>query len=171
VSPIELAGLLVVTTGRVSAAIFAAALAVPVLWRRTARWSPWWLGAFAAVHTMHFAAVAWLTVLTGGGGLFPGGRSLTDVGGWPALLAIYALFYLLVSIGIGARARPGHRGLRIADRVATTFIALMFVATYTPLIAASWWFAAPSIGVIAALVVYAFGDRARTWRCLVRAPA
>jgi AcrR family transcriptional regulator len=132
-------------TARLSALLFAGALAVPVLTGRPARAL---YPAFLIAHTVHFGFVAALAVVGGGAGLFPGGRSLEDVGGWPTLAAIATLFY---AAALGGLAR-GPSGWRRGGHAAAAFIGFMFVATYLPLVERSAWYALP-----AAIVTLAVG--------------
>ncbi|MGH6950255.1 MAG: hypothetical protein ACREH4_05255 [Vitreimonas sp.] len=109
-----------------------------------------WL-AFLASQTVHFAFVVWFVTETGGVNLFPGGRSLQDVGGWPTIFAIFALFYTLAAARlIGAHAAANDLA-RLADGIGTGAIGLFFLATYIPLIARSSVFAAPVVAILAAL--------------------
>lgn len=48
------------------------------------------LRRLAAASAAHFVAVSRFAHATNGGNLFPGGRSLDDMGGWPTVLAVYA---------------------------------------------------------------------------------
>jgi hypothetical protein len=81
-------------------------------------------------HAAHFAAVTRYAVRTGGQNLFPGGRSMQDVGGWPTVLGIYALFAGLAVIGRAAEtASPTDRS-RTLGKAANTVIGAMFVGTY-----------------------------------------
>lgn len=77
-------------TARISALSFAAALG-------TAAASPTWVRpsqalylAFLGSHTIHFGFVVWLAQVTGGAKMFPGGRDVGEVGGLPAVFAIFA---------------------------------------------------------------------------------
>lgn len=66
---------LVVGTGRLSAALFVAALLGAGAGYRAV---PLWL-AFVAAHTVHFSFVAWLAAASDG-------ANLRDIGGWPTAL-------------------------------------------------------------------------------------
>ena len=67
-------------TARTSALLFAAAQATSALGPRAAQASRTLYVAFMAAHAVHFAVVARYAVVNGGRDLFPGGRSLHDVG-------------------------------------------------------------------------------------------
>ena len=59
-------------------------------------------------------------MVTGGRGLFPGGRSMNDVGGWPTVAGIYTFFAGLAFTGWATRApaaMSNHR-MRLAGRTA-----------------------------------------------------
>ena len=70
-------------TGRTSAVLFAAAQFSQALRLPSAgAWRPLYLG-FVAAHAVHFTAVTRYAAMTNGRNLFPGGRDMNDVGGWP----------------------------------------------------------------------------------------
>jgi len=141
-------------TARSSAMLFAAAQTAQALGPRTARaWRPLYLG-FMAAHATHFTVVARYARITGGRALFPGGRSLNDVGGWPTMAAIYALFAGLATTGwaAGASAATSRRGIRIAGPVATGIIGAMFAGTYLGQLPRSGWNAVPAAIVAGAVV-------------------
>jgi hypothetical protein len=140
-------------TARSSALLFAAAQATRAL-RPTAvgAWRSLYLG-FMAAHATHFAVVARYARVTGGRALFPGGRNLDDVGGWPTVAAIYTLFSGLAVAGGAGGAFPATRqGPHLASRVATGIIGAMFVGTYAGQLPRSAWYAAPAITVGAAVI-------------------
>lgn len=133
-------------TARLSALLFAAAEAAPALGSNTARWSRRLYPAFMLAHAAHFAAVSRYAMVTGGRDLFPRGRSMTDVGGWPTVLGIYVLFSVLAVAG-WAGIEPGvpsRPKIRIVGRAATGLIAAMFVGTYLGQTARSKWSAVPA---------------------------
>jgi hypothetical protein len=142
-------------TARSSAMLFAAAQATEALGPPATRaWRPLYLG-FMAAHATHFTLVAKYAKLTGGrAALFPGGRNLNDVGGWPTMAAIYALFAGLATTGWAARASAAtsRRGLRIAGPVATGIIGAMFVGTYLGQLPRSGWSAVPAAIVAGAVL-------------------
>jgi hypothetical protein len=86
--------------------------------------------AFMAAHAAHFSVVARYAVRTGGRNLFPGGRSMQDVGGWPTLLGIYSLFAGLAIIGRAAETTSPSDRSRTLGRTANTVIGAMFLGTY-----------------------------------------
>ena len=133
-------------TARSSALLFAAAQATSALGERAAwAWKPLYVG-FVTAHAAHFTVVARYAKVTGGRGLFPGGRSMNEVGGWPTVAGIYTLFAGLVFTGWAAgppaaRAKPA---MRIAGRAATGLIGAMFVGTYFGQVSQSKWYAVPA---------------------------
>jgi uncharacterized membrane protein YeaQ/YmgE (transglycosylase-associated protein family) len=141
-------------TARSSAMLFAAAQATQVLGPRAAHaWRPLYLG-FMAAHATHFAVVARYAKITGGRALFPGGRNLNDVGGWPTVAAIYTLFAGLAATGwaAGASSSTSGRRLGIAGRVATGTIGAMFAGTYLGQLPRSRWNAVPAVIVASAVI-------------------
>jgi hypothetical protein len=140
-------------TARSSALLFAGAHMAHALGPRTARaWPPLYLG-FLAAHGTHFAVVARYAKVTGGRALFPGGRNLDDVGGWPTVAAIYAAFAGLALTGwaSGGPLAARRSGVRIAGRVAKGVIGAMFVGTYLGQLPRSAWNAVPASLVGAAV--------------------
>ena len=138
-------------TARLSAVLFAFSLIVPALSGHRGH-SGRLQVAFILAHTLHFAFVAWLAGVSGGAGMFPGGRSVAEVGGWPVVLAIFALFYAVAFIALTARrAGAAQKRLRTAGKLATVFIGFMFVATYLPLVTRSGWYALLALLVTAAV--------------------
>lgn len=154
-----------VWSARLSAGLFTAALLAPLaLGRRTVAPFP----AFVGAHTVHFGLVIAVAAETGGAGMFPGGRSLAEVGGWPTLLAIVALFYLLALASFLER-RPGGApslAVRRLGRFSTGFLAFMFVATYLPLAARSPWYGLFAAVIFAAAALDLAAPRLRSVRCL-----
>jgi hypothetical protein len=148
-------------TARSSALLFAAAQATSALGERAA-WAskPLYVG-FMTAHAAHFTVVARYAKVTGGRGLFPGGRSMNQVGGWPTVAGIYTLFAGLVFAGWGgtpaARAKPA---MRIAGRAATGLIGAMFVGTYFGQLSQSKWYAVPAVLVGTAEIASVLARRA-----------
>ncbi|HET9777959.1 MAG TPA: hypothetical protein VFP81_01610 [Propionibacteriaceae bacterium] len=141
-------------TARSSAMLFAAAQATQALGPPAARaWRPLYLG-FMAAHATHFTVVAKYAKLTGGRALFPGGRNLNDVGGWPTMAAIYALFAGLATTGwaAGASTATSSRRVGTAGRVATGIIGAMFAGTYLGQLPRSGWNAVPASIVAGAVL-------------------
>ena len=133
-------------TARSSALLFAAAQATPALeGALRGRRGRLYLG-FMAAHAAHFTVVARYAKVTGGRGLFPGGRSMKDVGGWPTVAGIYTFFAGLAVTGWatgGPAAMSKHR-MRVAGRTATGLIGAMFFGTYIGQVSQSRWYALPA---------------------------
>jgi hypothetical protein len=147
-------------TARMSAAAFVVALAAPAFSRAAARHRALLFALFAALHTVHFALVAFFATAHPDASIFPGGRSAEDVGGWPAIAGIALLFHTLVALAAyGPFAR--RAALRAGGRFAVAFLAFMFVATYLPLTVRSPWYALGAALVAIAACVDLFGDRLR----------
>jgi len=138
---------------RASALLFAAAQAAPALGSHIGRASrPLYLG-FVAAHATHFTLVARYAHVTGGRDLFPGGRSMNEVGGWPTVLAIDTVFAGLAVTGwagMSQRTRPPWH--RAAGCAATGLIGALFVGTFLGQLARSPWYALPATVVSAAVM-------------------
>lgn len=155
-------------TARGSALLFAAAQAAPAFGPRAAGASrPLYLG-FMAAHAVHFSVVARYAMVTGGRGLFPGGRSMNDVGGWPTVAGIYTFFAGLAGTGwaAGTPTATGKPRMQVAGRAATGLIGAMFVGTYLGQLSQSRWYAVPAAlvgtAVTANVVARYRGGAART---------
>jgi hypothetical protein len=157
-------------TARTSAMLFALALLAPTLSMRRPLMP--YVG-FMVAHTIHFSFVVWLAVVTGGARMFPGGRDVADVGGWPAVFGVFSFFYVLASLGLLARhrGRDAGRALRFGGRFASTFLGYMFVSTYVPLMTRSPWFAVPAAVITMAVLVDLLGERLRRISCIRGAAA
>lgn len=141
-------------TARASALLFSAAQVAPHLGTEAARGSASSLyRAFLVAHTLHFAAVTRYAVLTGGRSLFPGGRGLQEVGGWPVMAGIFAVFGVLAAAGVDPAAPDGGQG-RTRAIAARVVIGVMFTGTYLGQTRRSRWYAVPAglsaLGAIAA---------------------
>ena len=134
---------LVVGTGRLSAALFVAALLGAGAGYRAV---PLWL-AFVAAHTVHFSFVAWLAAASDG-------ANLRDIGGWPTALGVGAGFYILVACTAVTWSGIGWRAIHGIGPAGVVLIALALIATYVPLLATSMLFALPVVAIIGALSVY-----------------
>lgn len=118
-------------TARTSAVLFASAqLAQAFRLPRPWAWRPLFV-AFVAVHTVHFVVVARFAQRTHGRDLFPGGRNMRDVGGWPTVLGIFAFFFILAAVGwIAAEPSDAQQVRRPAGLAATALIGAMFASVY-----------------------------------------
>lgn len=116
---------------RTSAVLFTSAQITHALRLPTpGAWRPLYV-AFVTAHAIHFGFLARFAQRTQGRALFPGGRSMQDVGGWPTVLGIIALFFLLTTVGwVGAEEADAHPGRRPAGTAATALIGAMFVSFY-----------------------------------------
>ena len=103
-------------TARSSALLFAAAQATSALGPRAGRAPRLLYLAFMAAHAVHFAVVARYAVVNNGRDLFPGGRSLHDVGGWPTVAGIYTFFAGLADHRLDRRRSPSGRSAYAARR-------------------------------------------------------
>ena len=150
-------------TARTSALLFAAAQASSALGPRTGRaQQPLYL-AFLATHAVHFTVVARYAVVNGGRDLFPGGRSLNDVGGWATVAGIYTFFAGLAVAGWAAAAPPaaGRSAMRIIGQAATWLIAAMFIGVYGGQLRRSRWYAVPATAVAGAVAASVVRQRIR----------
>lgn len=139
-------------TARTSALLFAAAQAAAARGRPGHAAGRLYLG-FMAAHAVHFAAVTRYARMIGGRNLFPGGRSLSDVGGWRTVAGIYGAFAGLAvsgwAAGVPAITRRAPR-VRVAGGITTKIIATMFVGTYLGQLRRSPFYAVPAALVAAA---------------------
>jgi len=133
-------------TARTSALLFAGAQTAPLAGRRGARVSETLYQGFMVAHVLHFAAVTRYAVMTGGHDLFPGGRDLHDVGGWPTVAGIFTGFAGVATIGwVGRPTTTRVSGwTRVAGAAARTFIGTMFTGTFTGQLSRSTWYAVPA---------------------------
>lgn len=153
-------------TARTSALLFAAAQAAAALGLRAERASrPLYL-AFMAAHAVHFSVVVRYAVVNDGRDLFPGGRSLHDVGGWPTVAGIYTFFAGLAVTGwaTGTPRAASRRAIRIIGRTATWLIAGMFVEVYVRQLPRSRWYAVPATAVAGAVTAKVVAQRLRRKR-------
>lgn len=145
-------------TARGSALLFAAAQATSALGPHTGRAPRRLYLAFMAAHAVHFSAVAWYAKRNEGRDLFPGGRSLSEVGGWPTMVGIFAFFSGLAVTGwvFGAPRATDQPVQRAAGQAATWLMAAMFVSVYLGQVPRSRWYAVPAAalaGTVSANVV------------------
>ena len=133
-------------TARTSAVLFSVAQLSAGAGPRAARISRAAYLGFMAAHAVHFVVVARYAVVNQGRRLFPGGRSLSDAGGWRTVLGIFSAFAGLAVTGwVGRRPAVGVRPARRPEgRVATSVIAAMFVGTYLGQLRRSRWYALPA---------------------------
>ena len=148
-------------TARSSALLFAAAQAASALGPRTGRAPKLLYLAFMAAHAGHFAAVAAYAGVNGGRDLFPGGRSMNDVGGWSTVAGIYTLFSGLAVTGsaAGARRAPGWPSHGVMGQTAMWVMAAMFVGVYVGQLPRSRWYAVPATAVAGAMTADAWARR------------
>ena len=138
-------------TARTSAVLFTSTQIAQALRRPTpSAWRPLYL-AFVAAHAVHFGFVTRFAQRTYGRALFPGGRNMHDVGGWPTVLGIYLLFLTLATVGWMAAPADGHQG-RSPGVAATTVMGAMFVSFYLQQVPRSPWHAVPGAIVGAAVL-------------------
>jgi hypothetical protein len=138
-------------TARTSAALFTTAQIAQALRRPTpSAWQALYV-AFVAVHAVHFGFVTSFAQRTQGRALFPGGRNMHDVGGWPTVLGIFGGFFILTAVGWIAAPADGHAN-RSPGVAATTLIGAMFVSFYLQQVPRSHWHALPGAIIGAAVL-------------------
>ena len=136
-----------------------AQLAPMVAGRSGERLAPLLYRGFLVAHAVHFAAVSRYAVRTGGHDLFPGGRSLQNVGGWPTVAAIMAAFGGLAAAGRMDDEATGDDEAMWAAAARRT-IGAMFTGTYVGRVASgSGWFVVPATIAASATVA---GGRGRS---------
>lgn len=140
-------------SARASAALFASAQVTQALRLSTPRaWRLTYL-AFVATQGIHFGFVARLARRTRGRNLFPGGRDMHDVGGWPTVLAIVALFVTLAAVGwVAADQTDAHPDRRPAGVAAQALIGAMFASVYLGQVSRSPGHAVPGAIITAAVL-------------------
>jgi hypothetical protein len=148
---VESVELAVRLTARLSAAVFAAALALFAL-RRAGRPAVGALATFIVIHSVHFATVVWLAAISGGG-------NIRDRGGWTVVLVVAAVFYAAAFTMLRAWRRAAAGGsVTTAHRVLThtgaITIWLIFMNSYVSRIPSDGRFAIPAIVLTLALVAY-----------------
>ena len=156
---------LVRVTARLSAAAFVAALIVfsirrghPARLRSAIRF----LIAFIVVHTIHFAAVVWLALITDS-------ENVRDRGGWTLLVPVAVLFYLAALAILRAWNNLAARswisgGTRWAAHAGVVFIALVFLNSYLARVGPRPAYWVPAIVMIAAVTTYLSGFSGRMSR-------
>lgn len=150
-------------TARASAMLFAAAKATSAIGPPLSHASRPFYVAFLTAHAVHFTVVARYAVVNGGRDLFPGGRSLRDVGGWRTMVGIYSLFAGLAVTGwvtdspLVAKRSPWHA----IGHGATWAMATMFVGVYLGQFPRSRWYAVPATAVAGAMVADGLARRLR----------
>ena len=153
-------------TARTSALFFSGAQTASALGPRAERASRALYLAFMAAHAVHFSVVARYAVVNGGRDLFPGGRSLDDVGGWPTVAGIYAVVSGLAITGwlTGAPRASRRPAAQSIGHTATAVIAAMFVSVYLGQLRQSRWYAVPATVVAGAVTANVVAQRIRQQR-------
>lgn len=149
-------------TARTSALLFAAAQAATAVGAPARPMGRALYLSFMAAHAVHFVAVTRYGRMIGGRNLFPGGRSVSDVGGWRTVVAIYAAFATLAITGwIGGSPAVTERVpvVTAADPIATGVIATMFVGTYLGQLRNSPVYAVPAVLVAGATLARILSGR------------
>jgi hypothetical protein len=150
--------LIVRWTARASAATFAAALLLFAAGRRVrrplARGTRLFAG-FIAVHTIHFATVAWLAVVSLG-------ANIRERDGWAVVVTVALLFYTAAFVVLrawrdAARGRSSPRGLDLSARVGVVVIGAVFLNSYVgrAVHAPVYWLPAAGLGAALALHIVA----------------
>jgi PPOX class probable F420-dependent enzyme len=164
-SPMETARLYraVHLTARLSALLFAGAQATSARGTKAGPASRRLYLGFMAAHAVHFAVVARYAKVNGGRDLFPGGRSMQEVGGWPTVLRIYGFFSSLAVFGwvAGPPRATGRHPVSVLGNGATGLIAAMFVGTYLGQLSRSPWYAVPAASVAGAVTANFVAQRRR----------
>jgi uncharacterized protein len=150
-------------TARTSALLFAGAQATSALGPRAALASRTLYLAFMAAHAVHFAVVARYAVVNGGRDLFPGGRSMNEVGGWPTVVGIFSFFAGLAGTAwaAGAPQATGQPLMPAIGQAVTWVMAAMFVGVYLGQLPRSRWYALPAAAVAGAATANVVARRLR----------
>ena len=107
---------------------------------------------FVLAHTIHFAAIVWLAVLTAG-------ANIQERDGWTVVLTVAALFYVAAFLIVRAwRAIDSGRVLPRRDRLAAnagiTLIAVAFLNSYLARAADKPLYWLPALCMVASVAVY-----------------
>jgi PPOX class probable F420-dependent enzyme len=148
-------------TARVSALLFAGAQATSARGITAGPASRRLYLAFMSAHAVHFAVVARYAKANGGRDLFPGGRSMQEVGGWPRVLSIYGFFAILALLGwvAGPPRASGRHPVSALGNAATGLIAALFVGTYLGQLPRSPWYALGATTVVGAVTANFLAQR------------
>jgi cation transport ATPase len=149
-------------TARLSATLFAAALILFAAGyphdRQRQYYATRLFDGFIAAHTIHFATVAWLAVVTAG-------ENIRQRDGWAAVTIVAVLFYasaLLVRHAWNEvrRERSPSRTLRVIANVALTAIAAVFLNSYLSRVALMPVYWLPALGLVAIVALHFVKTRA-----------
>ena len=165
-SPVKIARLYraVHLTARTSALLFAGAQAASARGAKAGSASRRLYLAFMAAHAVHFTVVTRYAQVNGGRDLFPGGRSLHQVGGWRTVVRIYGFFSSLALLGwvAGPPRAAGRHPVSPLGNGATGLIAAMFVGVYLGQLPRSPWYAVPATTVAGAVTANFLAQRRRS---------
>jgi hypothetical protein len=148
--------LMVRLTARVSGGMFAAALIAFAAGyqpdRRRLHVGTRLFAGFIVAHTIHFATVAWLAVITSG-------ENIRERDGWSVVVTVALLFYLaafsvLRAWGDTAMGRRSSRGLRLTANVAIVAIAVVFLNSYLARVERMPVYWLPAAGLAGTVALY-----------------
>jgi hypothetical protein len=157
-------------TARVSAVIFAAALILFAAGyphdRRRLYVGTRLFAGFIVAHTIHFATVAWLAVVTSG-------ENIEERDGWPVVVTVALLFYMAVfavlrAWGDAAMGRSSSRSLRVTANVAVVAVAAVFFNSYLARAVRMPVYWLPVAGLAGTVALYFVRTRGGTVRPLRR---
>ena len=150
------AELMVRLTARVSVVMFAAALIAFAAGyqhdRQRLHVGTRLFAGFIVAHTIHFATVAWLAVVTSG-------ENIRERDGWAVVVTVALLFYLAVfsvlrAWGDTAMGRTSSRGPRVAANVAIVAIAAVFLNSYLARVGRMPMYWLPTAGLAGTVALY-----------------
>jgi hypothetical protein len=150
------AELIVRLTARVSVAVFVAALILFAAGyqhdRRRLEVGTRFFAGFIVAHTIHFAAVAWLAVVTSG-------ENIRERDGWAVVVTVALLFYIAVFVVLhawrdAAMGRTSSRSLRVTATVAVVAIAAVFLKYYLARVVRMPMYWLPAAGLAATVALY-----------------
>ena len=156
--------LIVRLTARVSAATFAAALILFAAGyqhdRRRLYFGTRLFAGFVVAHTIHFVAVGWLAVVTGG-------ENIRERDGWAVVVTVALLFYVAVFVvlRVWREVALGHsssRSLRVAANLAVVAIAAVFLNSYLGRVGRMPMYWLPAAGLAGAVALYFARTRGAT---------
>ena len=148
--------LVVRVTARVSAATFAAALLLFAAGhqrhRRLLALGTRVFAGFIVVHTIHFASVVWLAVVTAG-------ENIRERDGWVVVVTVALVFYTAAFVVLRAwhdtaMGRSPSRGLHVAGKAAIVVIGAVFLNSYVGRAVQMPVYWLPAAGLAAAVALY-----------------
>ena len=154
--------LIVRLTARLSATLFAAAVALFAAGsphdRRRQNFATRLFTGFIVAHTIHFVTVAWLAIATAG-------ENIRERDGWAVVTTVAVLFYAAAFVVVRAwtavtRGHSPSRKIGVMPNVALAAIAVAFLNSYVARVALMPVYWLPAVGLAGILTMYLVRMRA-----------